>query len=88
MDEAKAYGSTQLFKVRPGWDEMKLELNEHHFYLERNIALRSDVLLKRIAVLESCHLTLRAKLALIPQGYISPLPERVVSWSENFALYK
>jgi hypothetical protein len=63
MNQTKENGSTQLFKVRPGRDEMKLELNEHHLYLERNVARRSDDLLKRIAVLESCHLTLCSKLA-------------------------
>jgi predicted transcriptional regulator len=88
MNEAKEYCSTQLFKVRPGLDEIKLELNEHHFYLERNVALISDHLLKRIAVLESCHLTLTAKLARLPQGDSSSLTKVAVSWSENMALYK
>lgn len=85
MNETNEYGSTQLFKVRPGLNEMKLELNEHHFYLERNVAFRSDHLLKRIAVLESCHLTLCAKLARVPQPDRDP--SVAVSWSDNMALY-
>jgi hypothetical protein len=85
MNETEVYGSTLLFKVRPGRDEMKQELNEHHFYLERNVALRSDDLLKRIAVLESCQFTLLEKLAQAPRR--ASEPERVLSWSENAVLY-
>lgn len=87
MNETNEYGSTQLFKVRPGLNEMKLELNEHHFYLERNVALRSDHLLKRIAVLEACHHTLSVKLARVSQLDRASSLEVAVSWSDNVALY-
>lgn len=45
--------------------KMKAELNEHCYCLERNVKQRTEPLLKRIALLESCNTTLCNKLALI-----------------------
>lgn len=45
--------------------KMKAELNEHRYCLERNVKQRTEPLLKRIALLESCNTTLCNKLALI-----------------------
>lgn len=44
--------------------KIKAELNEHRYYLERNVERRTEHLLKRIALLESCNTTLCNKLAL------------------------
>jgi len=45
--------------------KMKTELNEHRYCLERNVKQRTEPLLKRIALLESCNTTLCDKLALV-----------------------
>lgn len=45
--------------------EMEAELNEHRYYLERNVEQRTEHLMKRIAVLESCNAALCDRLALI-----------------------
>jgi len=45
--------------------KMKAELNELRCHLERNVEQRTEVLSKRIALLESCNTTLCDKLALI-----------------------
>lgn len=44
--------------------KMKAELNEHRYHLEQNVERRTEHLLKRIALLESCNTTLSGKLAL------------------------
>jgi translation initiation factor 1 (eIF-1/SUI1) len=43
--------------------KMAAELDEHRYYLEKNIAIRTEQLLKRITLIESCNETLCAKLA-------------------------
>lgn len=57
---------TALFigKVMQDMKKMKAELNEHRYCLERNVEQRTENLLKRIALLESCNATLSGKLAL------------------------
>jgi len=45
--------------------KMKTELNEHRYYLEQNVERRTESLLKRIALLESCNTTLCDKLASV-----------------------
>ena len=44
--------------------EMKAELNEYRYCLEQNVERRTEHLLKRIALLESCNTTLGGKLAM------------------------
>jgi PAS domain S-box-containing protein len=44
--------------------EMEAELNQHRYYLERHVELRTGQLIKRMALLESCNATLGSKLAL------------------------
>lgn len=44
--------------------EMKAELNELRYFLDRNVERRTEQLLKRIALLESCNTTLCCKLTL------------------------
>ena len=58
--------STTLFvlKVMRNMKKMTSELNEHRYYLERNVDRRTEHLVKRIAVLEACNATLCGKLAL------------------------
>lgn len=46
-------------------EKMKIELNEHRYYLERNVERRTQHLVARIALLESCNATLCDKLALV-----------------------
>ncbi|MDD5323522.1 MAG: hypothetical protein PHD43_23535 [Methylococcales bacterium] len=43
---------------------MEAELNEHRYYLERKVEQRTEQLMKRLALLESCNATLCDKLAL------------------------
>lgn len=43
---------------------MKAELNEHRYFLERNVEQETAHLSKRIALLESCNAALSAKLTL------------------------
>lgn len=50
-------------KVMPDMNKMEAELKELRYYMERNVELRTENLLKRIAVLESCNATLCDKLA-------------------------
>jgi predicted nuclease with TOPRIM domain len=45
--------------------KMKAELNELRYHLERNVKQRTEPLLKRIALLESCNTTLCDKLASV-----------------------
>ena len=52
--------------------KMTTELNEHRYYLERNVARRTEHLLKRIDLLESCNAALCSKLAL-SQGELAAL---------------
>jgi len=47
-----------------GMKKMKAELNEHRYFLERNVERETAHLLKRIALLESCNATLSGKLTL------------------------
>ncbi len=58
--------STALFAFKGLQEIMKLksELNEHRYYLEQKVVHRTDLLTRRIALLESCNATLCGKLAL------------------------
>lgn len=47
-----------------GMKKIKDELNEHRYYMERNVEQRTEHLLKRITVLESCNAALCGKLAM------------------------
>ena len=44
--------------------KMQAELAEHRYRLERNVEQRTEQLLKRISLLESCNATLCDKLAV------------------------
>jgi hypothetical protein len=50
-------------QVMPDIQKMTVELNEHRYYLEQNVARRTEHLLKRIALLEVCNGVLCDKLA-------------------------
>lgn len=43
---------------------MESELNEHRYYLERKVEQRTEQLMRRLALLESCNASLCDKLAL------------------------
>ncbi len=43
---------------------MEAELNEHRYYLERNVERRTEQLVKNMTLLESCNASLCDKLAL------------------------
>lgn len=47
--------------------KMRIELNEHRYFLERSVERETAHLSKRIALLESCNATLSGKLALAYQ---------------------
>lgn len=58
--------------------KMTTELHEHRYYLERNVARRTEHLLKRIDLLESCNATLCSKLAQAQRALAEiqqPVPE-------------
>jgi hypothetical protein len=62
----KRSGATLFIrKAMLNMKKMKAELNEHRYYLERNVEQRTEHLLKHIAVLESCNAALCGKLALV-----------------------
>lgn len=78
-DEASVYdesGSALLFKGVmldiTDKKEMEAELNERRYYLEQSVEQRTEDLMKRIALLESCNATLCNKLAMINQGVAAP----------------
>lgn len=58
--------SNTQFPVRPGalaTSKLEAELNEHRYYLERKVEQRTEQLMKRITLLESCNASLCDKLA-------------------------
>lgn len=59
-----------------GMKKMKLELNEHRYFLERNVERETAHLSRHIAMLESCNATLSGKLALA-QKEIAALKQQV-----------
>ena len=60
----KSDNTPYIVKVMRDMKEMKAELNEHRYYLERNVERRTEHLLKRTELLEHCNATLCDKLAL------------------------
>jgi len=50
-------------KLMRDMEKMKIELNEHRYYLERSVERRTQHLMARIALLESCNASLCDKLA-------------------------
>lgn len=52
-------------------NKMKAELNEHRYYLERKVEQRTEQLLKRLVLLESCNSTLCDKLAIANKELIA-----------------
>ena len=63
---ASPIASNRQFPVRSSALEVKklvAELNEHRYYLERKVEQRTEQLVKRIELLESCNTTLCNKLA-------------------------
>ena len=55
-------------RLMPAMRKLKSELNEHRYYLERNVELRTTHLLRQIAMLESCNATLCARLEAAQRG--------------------
>lgn len=51
--------------------KMKAELHEHRYCLERKVEQRTALLMKRIAVLESCNTTLCDKLVQAQRELVS-----------------
>jgi predicted adenine nucleotide alpha hydrolase (AANH) superfamily ATPase len=46
-----------VFRLKQIIKKMKSELDEHRYYLERNVAQRTEYLTRHIEVLETCKLT-------------------------------
>ena len=76
--------STTLFvlKVMRNMKKMTSELNEHRYYLERNVDRRTEHLVKRIAVLEACNATLCGKLALSQKEFTALNNNRTPEFAE------
>lgn len=68
-----------LFALKVGREAKKMasELKEHRYYLERNVAMRTEELLRRINLLESCNASLCDKLALA-QNEVAMLQQSTV----------
>ena len=61
---SKTNASLHIRNVPLNIAKMRAELHEHRYFLERNIERRTEHLLKRITVLESCNAALCDKLTL------------------------
>ncbi|MCX7192061.1 MAG: hypothetical protein NTY60_00250 [Proteobacteria bacterium] len=48
--------------------KLRAELKEHRYYLEKNVACRTEHLSRHIVLLESCNQTLCGKLAMLKKG--------------------
>jgi hypothetical protein len=70
--------NTTLFvlKVMRRMKQMQSELEEHRYYLERNVDLKTLHLTRRIDLLESCNTNLCGKLA-ITKKELAALTEKV-----------
>ena len=69
----KKSGSTfSAEKLKLEMKKMEAELNELRYFMERNVERRTETLLKRIAVLESCNAALCDKLALASKESVVP----------------
>ncbi len=51
------------FKLIHELKKLRAEVHEHRYYLDKNVARRTEYLSLRIGVLESCNKTLCGKLA-------------------------
>ena len=58
--------------------KLETELQGHRYYLERNVEMRTEQLMKRMALLESCNAALGAKLALAQKELAALKPQKVV----------
>lgn len=63
MRYSKSNTALQLGNMLLNRKRMQTELNELRHYFEQNVAQRTERLVKRIALLESCNATLCGKLA-------------------------
>lgn len=62
-----------LFHAMKQMKRLRSEVNEHRYYLERNVAHRTEHLIKRIELLEQCNAALCRKLT----QNIKPIPASV-----------
>jgi hypothetical protein len=75
LSEYKKSGAALFIrKIMLNMKKMKVELNEHRYYLERNVEQRTEHLLKHIAVLESCNAALCDKLILVQRDHAALQP--------------
>ena len=75
LNEYKRSGAALFIRmIMLSMKKMKVELNEHRYYLERNVEQRTEHLLKHIAVLESCNAALCDKLALVQRDHAALQP--------------
>jgi len=62
------YGSLLFIrKCLKELNEMKTELEEHRYFLERSVERRTQHLMKRLTLLENCNATLCGKLVTAQQ---------------------
>ena len=64
MERKYRKSSSDLFRFRLAQQvtKMRHELHQHRHYLEQNVALRTEHLIRRIEVLETCNAALCNKL--------------------------
>jgi hypothetical protein len=70
--------SAALFhlKVVRAMKKMNSELDEHRYFFERNVARRTEQLIRRIELLESCNANLCFKLAQSQQALAASVEKK------------
>ncbi len=93
LNRYRQSGATPFIgKVMLVMKTMKAELYEHRYYFERNVERRTEHLLKRIALLESCNAALCDRLAVAQKELAAlkhqpahPLPKQDAEPNERTA---
>jgi hypothetical protein len=80
-----AFAAEFVGKVMRDMKKMKAELNEHRYYLERNVERRTEHLLKRTELLEYCNATLCDKLALAHKELVALEQQSAHTLPNNYA---
>lgn len=69
MLRKKSSTMLHVFRLKQIIKKMKSELDEHRYYLERNVAQRTEYLTRHIEVLETCNATLCSKLTQLQKEH-------------------
>ena len=71
-----------VFRLMQQVNKMRSELHEHRYYLEQNVAQRTEDLTKRIGVLETCNAALCSKLVSSQKALGTFQHDRILSYTE------